>query len=771
MIFSYLIFYFRSLLRNKAISLINILGLSVGLASCFVIMLFVVNELNVDKFQKNRKTVYRVMIENKDHTVTSHASFLFGPTIKQEFPEVENFARVVSFGSIRVKKANKFIEELHAHFADQSVFDLLTFTFLEGKRSEALVNPNSVVISESMAMKYFGSRNVVGNRLEVMIKGEEQLLSVSGVFADLPESSSIKIDFLGEINFGKRNLMKMLIHYGTGETSESKEMTDSWDFTFYTNLIKVSEKYDISKLELKVNKAFKKYHSADDVFHYSFQRYDRMYLHSMMNDSSWRQGNLSDIYVFSSTALLILLIASFNYVILTLAQSEKRAKEIGIRKVSGANFKKLSIQVLVESVAISVLALPIAVGLTELILPMVNALLDKNLVIDYSQNIVFVLGTLGITLSVSFISGLYISLYLNKFNPVTILRGSSVRAGVRSVFLKSLVIAQMTIFIGLMISAGIIVKQLNFVSSYNPGLDPENVLYIPLNDVSDRKNYQVIRQELEKLPEIASVSAATNNPPSSFVMNMQMPRVDQPSKMAVIEVLMVDFNYIETMGLTIREGRDFSHDFPGDSTGLVINESAIKELGLTDPIGQKLPGGTIIGVVKDFPIHDLHSKIPPAYFTINSRNLFEMAVKTKTDAVSLIPKIKKIWNKVNPDSRFSCNLYTVKMEDQYQSERTLSKIIVLFTIIAILIACLGLFGLSRFISLIRTKEIGIRKVNGGTLVQMIFLFWKELYGWIAIAFAIACPVSWYVMHRWLENFAYQAYKSASCNPVDALRYE
>jgi len=550
-------------------------------------------------------------------------------------------------------------------------------------------------------------------------------------------------------------------------------------------------------LEAKINRAFKKYQNKEDDFHYKLQRYDRIYLHSEVHDSVWRHGKLSDIYIFSATAFLILLIACFNYVVLSLAQSEKRAKEIGIRKVSGANFQRLTSQVLLESITISIISLPIAIGLTELLLPLVNSLLDKNLVVQYSQNLIFIAGILIIVLTISFISGLYISLYLNKFNPIAILHGSTARVGARSVFLKSLVILQMTIFIALTICSITIVKQLKFVTTYNPGINPHNVLSISLNDILAQRNYQVLKQELEKLPEIKYVSAAANNPPSSFTMTMQLPRIDDPTKLAALEVLMVDYNYIETLGLVMKEGRAFSRQFPSDSSGIIINESAISELGLTDPVGKKIPVGTITGVIKDFPVHNLHSKIPAAYLVIYPTNLFEMAIKTTSSPASVIPKIEAVWKRVNPDTKFDCSLLTTKIEKQYQSERTLSKIIILFTIIAIVIASLGLFGLSTFLTLIRTKEIGIRKINGGTLTQMIFLFWKDIFSWAGVGFLLSCPIAWYIMNRWLQNFAYstqlswwifafagivalvislitvswQAYRVAARNPVDALRYE
>ncbi len=796
MLKNFLISYLRSLFRNKATSFINIFGLSLGLASCFIIMLFVIGELRMDSFQKNRKNVYRVnLFEGERKTTSSNVTFLFGPAAKQEFPEVADFARMIDLGKIKIKQGSTFIEEGGFLFADQSIFKILTFNFIEGNADKALTDINSIAISQSIAQKYFGNTSAVGKNLLLSIKGEEQLVSVSAVYEDLPESSSVKLNLLGNIDFGKKNLMKMLITYGNNE--QPKEWKDQWDHNFFSTLLKLNPGTDANALIEQINNSFKQHINQKDGSAYTLQRYDQIYLHSThIPFDNWAHGKLSNIYIFSATALLILIIACFNYLILSLAQSEKRSKEIAIRKSSGADFGKLLQQVMLESVTISIIALPLAICFTELLLPILNSLLDKNLVVHYSQNLIFIAGVLSITLLVGIVSGLYIAFYLNKFNPIVILRGSNARSGVHSTFLKTLVIAQVTIFIALIICSATIVKQLKFVANYKPGINTQNVLTIRLNDFGAQTNYRAFREELEKLAEVKSVTAALFIPPSTSRMTMGIPRKDDPSKTAFLEAQLVDYDFVETLGLTIREGRSFSKESQV-TDGVIINEAAIDELGLTETLGTKLPFGSVIGVVKDFHIHDLHSKITPAYMVINTQTFFEMAVKTKTDYNAALPKIKQLWNKINGDVTFECVTLQEKIEKQYEAEARLSSIILSFTIIAILIAAMGLFGLSNFISLLRTKEIGIRKVNGGTLVQMIYLMWKEIIIWTIIAFAIATPIGWYVMHKWLENFAYktglswwifaaagmlaltialisvswQAYRAASRNPVEALRYE
>lgn len=750
----------------------------------------------MDNFQTNSKTVYRVLAkEINSKKVSPYASYLFGPAAKQGFSEIKTYTRIIHLGPIKIKKENYFLDEEGFVFADQSIFNTLTFKLVDGSVERTITEANSMAISEKMAYKYFENKEAVGKSLLLSIKGEEQLLNITAVYADLPENSSIRMDFIANLEFGKKNLIKMLVNYGN--ETEPKVWEDSWDHTFYINLVQVAENTDINALEKKINRMFQKHVSQEEKYEYTLQRYDKIYLHSLdfINRGEWKQGKLSSIYIFSGVALLILIIACFNYLILSLAQSEKRAKEIGIRKTNGADFKTLLRQILLESLTISCISLPLAIGCTEMLLPILNSLLDKNLVINYSENILFISGALVITILISSISGFYLAIYLNKFNPGDILRGKNIRSGTRSLFLKSLVILQITIFIALTVSSFVLIKQLKFVSNYNPGIDAQNVFLIKLNDFTAQQNYKILKEELEKLPEIQSVTGSLFIPPTSSRFSIPMPRIDDPSKTAILETILADYNFVETLGLRLIEGTSFSKDFPANNDGIIINESAIKELGLKETVGTKLPIGRIIGVVKDFHVHDLHSKITPVYLTLYSQTFYTMAVKTKSDATSL--QIKKLWHKINPDTPIEISTLTDHIKSQYQSEQRLANIILIFTIIAILIAALGLFGLANFITILRTKEIGIRKVNGGTLLQMIFLFWKELISWTAIAFLLSAPVAWYIMNKWLENFAYrtsldwwifvtagilaifvailavswQSYKAANKNPVEALRYE
>lgn len=647
--------FLRSLLRNKITSFINIFGLSLGLASCFIIMLFVIGELRMDSFHHNIKNIYRVtLMDEKLRSTSSNITYLFGPAAKEEFPEVADFARLIDLGKIKTKLGNDFVEEGSFLFADPSILNILTFQAIEGDAKKALIGFSNIAISQSIARKYFNNTSAIGKSLRLSIKGEEHIVTVSAVFEDLPPSSSLKINLLGNMEFGRKILLKTVINFGTNEkpTEEPAVWQDAWDQNLFSTLVKLSEGTDAKRLENKINLSFKKHLPKGSNDRFKLQPYKEIYLHSShIAYDNWAHGKTGNIIIFSTTALLILVIACLNYLILSLAQSEKRAREIGIRKVSGANFSKLLQMVMIESVTFAIISLPIAIGSTELILPLLNSLLDKNLAIEYSENIIFIAGVLAITLLVGVGSGFYIAVYLNKFNPVVILRGKSVKPGVQSRFLKTLVVMQVSIFIALIICSAIIMKQLKFVVNYNPGVNAENVIIIPLNDFSAQTNYNFFRQELEKLPGVQSVTAALLVPPSNARLSMSIPRVDDVSKTARLEALLVDYDFIETLGLTLTEGQSFSKGNTA-ANEVIINESAIKELGLRETVGTELPFGRVIGVVKDFHIHDLRSKITPAYMVVNKQNYFELAVKTKTDYHIVLQEIEKAWKKINKDVSF-----------------------------------------------------------------------------------------------------------------------
>lgn len=793
---NYITAFFRNLLRNKTTSFINLFGLSLGLAGCFIIMLFVLNETGMDNFQQNRKKIYRVITHYKTHNLKDgKASILFGDAVKQEFPEIEKLARLTIGVGIVFKQNNEEIREKGVYFADQEVFELLSFQALEGNLQGALKSINSLAVSESMSKKYFEG-TAVGKTIVTSIKGKEQIFTVTAVFADLPENSSIKISAIGNFEMGKLLKIKEMMSY-TNPDGNPAEWKDSWSDDFYITLLQLNNKADSKKLIAEINNSLEKHIPKDLNMEFLLQRYDKIYLHSqdIMNDRH-RHGKITDVYIFSATALLILIIACANYLILSLAQSERRAREIGIRKASGAAFGNLFNQVLTETLTITLIALPIAIGFTELLLPFLNTFLEKSLEIDYRQNLGFITGIITITFLISLVSGIYIALYLNKFKPLEILRGSNVSSGLRSFFLKSLVITQIVIFIVLMISSAVILKQLKFASTYNPGMNPENLLVIDLGDRTAQKNYSTLRQELEKLPGITMVSAAQFLPPTDSKVSNSINSFDEPSRQIAIETLSVDYNFIETMGLEIIEGENFSQQSP-EKREMLINETALRELGLKNITSARPFSGKIIGVVKDFPVHNLYSPIPPLMIKINKGTFFDMVVKTKGNPANELPKIEQVWKKVNQDVAFESYTFSEKVKSLYLQERKLSRIVISFTTIAIIIAALGLFGLSNFFTLLRTKEIGIRKVNGGTLFQMVFLFWKDIFLWTFAAFVIACPIALFLMNKWLSNFAYrtslnwwipimgglaalavalvavswQAFRAANSNPVKALRYE
>jgi putative ABC transport system permease protein len=511
------------------------------------------------------------------------------------------------------------------------------------------------------------------------------------------------------------------------------------------------------------------------------------------------QGNINNVYIFSLIGIIILVIACINYTILSTAKSSTRSKEIGIRKVLGAGKNTLLKQILGESVLISFISLPVALLLAHLLLPSVNQLFRKQLVIHYSENWQFIAGFILLTLFVGLISGSYLAFYLSSFQPVDVLK-SKINIGItRSIYQKILIIIQLIIFVVLILGTCIIYKQIHYALHKDMGLNKEGLVIIHYDDDGFRKRYESFKNEISKNPDIINVSGAMFSPPYNGGMQWDVPRIDDPDQIIKVEGLAVDFNYIETLGFTLSEGRTFSKEFGSDSSAIMLNETAVKKLGLADPVGKMIDDRLIIGVIKDFHLHSFHKAIMPMIIDIMlMKYAGEVVVRIKPDNISTTMNfIEDKWKEFAPDVPFDYSFFDDALEELYSEEQRFGKIISLFTLLAVFIASIGLFGLSLFIGEQRVKEIGIRKVFGSSVSRIVKLILKEYLLMVLIANLIAWPVAYFIMNKWLQNFAYhakidfwlyigaaalsmfivlmtmsfQTIKAAQTNPAETLKYE
>jgi putative ABC transport system permease protein len=790
MIKNYLKVAWRNLVRNKAHSFINIAGLSVGLACSLLILLWVQSELDVDAFHKNGHrlfTVHTTFFSDHKPVVTYNTSGPLAVELKKNIPEIE-YASGYGFNGDHLFKAGNKILKLEGNAADADFFKMFSYNLLQGNAQTALSTPSALAISRKMAEDFFGSaQNAIGKTIRYDNKKD---FTISAVFENVPANSSQKFDFLTnwEAFLQENPWARLMNNIGPGTYIQLKANTNS------------------DLVEKKINRFMEKYsHDQPPPGERSglgLQPYSDVYLHGNFNNGKAEGGRIGYINLFSIVAIFILLIACINFMNLTTARSVKRAKEIGVRKVVGAMRSVLIRQFIGESLLLAFIAVAIAVLIAAGLLPLFNQVTGKQITLPLNQ-LSFWLKLGVITLTTGIISGSYPALFLSSFNPVKVLKGSVKLNSGTTLFRKALVVFQFTLSVILIISTIIISRQINYIQSINLGYDRENLVYIPLEG-NLATQYNVFKNEALNAPGIKSItrvsSLPTNIEQSDAAINWD--GID-PNLNAQFNYTYAGYNFVNTMKLDLLSGRDFSKNFPSDSSGFLINQSALKMIGYSDPIGKRLKfrgkEGKIIGVLKDFHFSSLHNQIKPLIIpfgeNINYGNALIRIQAGKTKEA--LANLQGISKKLNPNFQFSYTFSDEEYNKLYNNEQIVSKLSDAFAFLAIFISCLGLLGLAMFTAEQRLKEIGIRKVLGASVRSIFTLLSSEFLWLILISLIIASPIAWYAMNQWLQNFAYhtsvqlwifglagaliilitlatislQALKAAIINPIKSLRSE
>ena len=808
---NYLKVAWRNLWKNRVFSFINITGLASGLVCFLLISLFVTDELSYDKFFPKADRIYRINANIRFGGADLNyplSSDMMGQVLKKDYPQVENFARLYnSDGSKLVKKGNEFIDEENICYADSTFFRLFDLPALSGDLQNALNDPDAVVISEKTAKKYFGGVEKALNRtLETNYKGKT-LYRVTAVIRDIPHNAHFNFDFF----FSMKSL-----HYDWGNYL-------SHNFHTYLLLRKGTDyrlferKFPeyINKYCLPVVKQIMQINSMDDFskagnrLEYNLTPLTSIHLYSTLQYEFLPGGNIEYIYIFSAVALFILLIACINFMNLTTARSANRAKEVGIRKVLGSERKELVGQFLVESTIMAIISLLIAIATTCLALPLFNNIADKTIALSSLFSPALLALFIALPLVVGLIAGSYPAFFLSSFKPIEVLKGK-LRIGGKSGNLRNiLVIFQFGTSIALIIGTIVIYRQLHFIQTKDLGYNKEQVLII--NETrSLNNNLTAFKNDLLHKPGVSGATVSGFLPVnSSRSDNVFSPSPLMDSKNGFeMQVWGVDYDYFDVLGMHIIKGRAFSKDFGSDSSAVIINETAARILGFADPVGKKIygPNGnalnqnipyTIIGVVKNFNYESLRQEVGPlGLFLQPSTGLVSFKING-ANIPDFLKEAENEWKSLAPGLPFSFRFLDESFNQMYRAEQRIGKIILLFSVLAIVIACLGLFGLSAFVAEQRTKEIGIRKTLGASVSGLVQLLSRDFIRLVAIAFVIAAPLSWWFMNRWLRDFAYrtdiswwifllaallaflialftvsfQALKAAMTNPVKSLRSE
>ena len=798
---NYLTIAFRNIKKHIGYSLINVAGLAIGMACCILILLFVFDELSYDKFHENHDRIYRVTRKwfNADGVVNLHLGHVappVAPLLKNDFPEIVHAVRIIGAGGILVGNEAAFYEEPRLFFAEEDVFDAFTFDMIAGDPETALKDPFSMVITDEMAERYFGSEDPIGKSLTIKTSAQKADMKVTGVIKPLPQNSHFHPNLLGS--------------FKTYEAVVGDRELQSWSSNNYATYLLMTEGYDIDRLKSQLDPFIDRHYGEgrSEGTKLELQRLTDIHLFSHLDSEIEANSDITYVYVFSIIALFILLIACVNFMNLATARSAGRAKEVGLRKVIGAQRPQLIRQFLSESIITAIISLLLALGIVLLVLPKFNQFIGRNLSLNISATSSRFISLLFIATFVGLVSGIYPAVFLSAFKPVRVLKGN-LDAGKKGFSFRTvLVVFQFAISIILIICVGVVSSQLDYMQTRNLGFDEVHVVVLPS---SPRIIFRLegFKTRLLQNPNILSISAA-KRVPSGRLLDSAGARVlsgetSEPVKFRIAQ-LRVDYDYLPTFKMELAAGRNFSREMGTDPTqAFIINETAAKRIGWESPeeavgkgFGYGQRNGQIIGVVKDFHFESFHQEISPIVMFLSKTDLSQISIRIGPENIpQTMAFLKDIWAEMRPDYPFSYYFIDENFDQLYRSEENLGRIFSLFAFLSVLIGCLGLFGLASYSAERRTKEIGIRKVLGASASGITVLLSKEFTKWVLLANVIAWPAAYLIMSKWLQNFAYrsgigfgtfflaggiawgiafltvayQAIKASIADPITALKYE
>lgn len=785
--------YFKSSIRflrkNKIFTVINLLGLSAALAASFIIFVYVINEFSYNFCHKNRNHIYRILNYYNDYKqVIAGTPYVLAATLKTEFPQVIKAANTMSIGITLLKEGEVFPIQ-SATAAGSDIFSIFTLKMIYGTSSEDLLDEkNSIVLSKELTDKIFPNENPVGKEILGLINGGENLFIIKGVYENVPENSTF------------RPICLLSSSWTLDPINSTFKVTNAninWTFNFWNTWIYLAEGTSPKVFEKQFNQFEDKNIGDNSPYSYSLQSLGDVYLHSDNVLNTGLKGNIKNVRLFSLIAILIILVASANYIILSTAVSSSRVKEIAIRKTFGAEIRDIRKQLLSESLLLVISVLPIVLLMALLLLPISGKLFQTKLNIIYTNIPAYVIIYSATVILIGIFSGIYTSSFLSRLKVMDILRSDIHFGKWRQIVRGLLIIIQLVIFCTFVSSTLIIRSQYNYSLKKDLGYSTKDILFIELGN--NFKSPSTFINKIQSNPNIVIAGGCMNELPMTFSMTSIYPHFENPELKITVEGFPIGYNFLKTMGIQLVEGRDFSADFGSDlKQSVILNETAVKKLGIINPIGQKLGNYNIIGIMKDFNIHSVRTDIPPLSITMVEKNIRQVAIHYKPGTLNtILPFIRNEWNKEVPDKPLQYSTIESLIINLYSSEKNLSTIVSIFAIFTLLITTLGLFGLILFIGKSRTKEMGIKKVFGSSGTAILIYFLQTYFTLVFISSAISVPLTIYYMNQWLNNFASKtrinwwvfgisfaittfvilltvfihSFKISRTNPVQALRFE
>lgn len=783
----------RSLLKSRGTSVINIVGLSIGMACCIIIFLFVQNEMGYDKFHSKADNIFRVLTIDEALGVSSNLVGItlpaLGEAMDNDFPEVVQRVRMIPQGRQLINYEQQGFYTEHFAYAEPTLFSMFDFNLIDGDTEKALTEPNTVVMSQAMAEKTFAGEPAIGKRIDI---GNQSGLEVVGIMEDAPQNSHLNFDVVVSMQ-------------QSDTTSGFAQFLRSWQSISMVTYVELANPTSEDNVETKMEELIRA-NDVGDNFKVTLQPLADVHLKSsgiLFENYNLNKTDISYVYTLAAVGLFVILIASFNFMNLSTARSANRAQEVGVRKVFGAFRAQLINQFMIESVVLCVVSFLIALVLVSLTGGLVNLPIEQNLALYFLSNPQWLGGALLFVLLLGIFSGSYPALLLSSFNPIAILRGSFKTSSKGVVLRKSLVIFQFTISIIMIIGTAIVYDQLQHQRNIDKGFDPEQVVTLNVGHPSLQQSLPVLINKLEQSPDIISTARTGGMPGRTFGRRGMLPEGAPQEDTWIVSVLNFDEKFMDLMDMEVVDGRGFDRNMQTDQQqAVLINEAMAKELTWDEPVGKKLTFGqqeqTVIGVVKDFHFANMRHKIEPLAMFFNPSGGGNLAVKFNASNTSeTISFLQSSWDEVFPNSPLEYRFFNEEFGQQFASDERFGKLVFSFTWLAIFIACLGLFGLSAFTAEQKTKEIGVRKVLGASVGGIVLLLSKQFSQLIVVAIVLAIPVAYYLMSQWLSDYeyrvdinwtwfvisaivalfialstvTYQSVRAASINPSKSLRYE
>ena len=787
---SFLKYAFRDITHKFGYSFLNILGMTLGIASALYLILYVTDELSYDKYHEKAGRIFRVqshITETDDEFTWIVAQIPFGPQVREDYAEIEHVTRVFNFQRALFSNGEIEFTEEDVYYADSTFFDIFSYDAIEGSTGEALNAPNSIVLTETMAGRYFSGGKAVGNSL----RAGDQVYTVTAVIEDVPGNSHLIFDGL----VSRNSLPPQLGSWG--------------NFGVFTYLL-LREGEDPSQLQEKLKEMYGRYMAT--IFEgigisieYELMPLTKIHLHSDNAGEPQPTGSIQYVVIFSIVAFFLVLIAILNYINLATARAAKRAREISLRKVTGSSRRLLIIQFLTESSLLTIISLVLSIVLLVILLPQLNMLSGKNFSLDIFGRPVVIGSMIVIMILVGILGGTYPALYLSRFSPVTVMKGVSGSGSSRGTFRKVLTVIQFTISGAMIACTIIVINQLNYLQHKDQGWNMENVVTLRLPDNEPVSKMRVLKETLLENPRIKNITLTNSGigrGSPKVVFNME---TTNGMESRGINFVVVDHDFVETLELRMAEGRDFSMEFIGDTlTGVIVNETLAKRLNWDEPIGKRVQLGDgnqimarVIGVMKDYHQTGMYNEVESLMLVYRLDNQIMYIKMTGDDPESALGYMNEKWTEIFPGKPFDYEFLRDEFMEQFSSDRNRRAVFSGFTILTIFIACLGLFGLATYSTERRKREIGIRKVFGASVLRILRIFTLEFISLVGISLFISLPLAWYLMSDWLENYvyryeiglpvflwtilliiiptimtiSYQSYRAATANPADSMRVE